>query len=128
MYNCYTITNMATTRRSTNRRNLNLPGIVAFLISVFLLVVIARMVLLIHERSNLATERRDAAQQELLEVEALATKFEQEAYRLESTEGKKQALRNRYGIVSENEGYLILLHHHQETSDDNNNSFDWRPW
>ena len=73
-----------------------------------------RMVLIVFERSKLATQRRDAARAELEEVETLATKLESEAIWLQSESGKSKALRDRYGIISENEGYLILLHNHTE--------------
>ena len=36
-----------------------------------------------------------------------------------SEDGRNKVLRERYGLVSENEGYLILLHDHKSTSEDN---------
>ena len=85
------------------------------------------MLLLVKERSRLAEMRRDTALSELEEVETLAAKLDSQAKWLESEEGQSKTLRDRYGIVSENEGYLILLHEHPEPITESADSW-WQRW
>jgi cell division protein FtsB len=69
----------------------------------------ARMVVVMIGRSNMASERRDAARVELADIEQLADSLQAEADNLNTAAGLASTLRERYGLVSENEGYLILV-------------------
>jgi hypothetical protein len=91
--------------------------ILALVLILFLGGVLLRMIMVLNYRSNLAVERRDDAKAELNRINNLSASLEREARSLESVDGQRRALRDRYGLVSENEGYLILLHDHPHNSE-----------
>jgi hypothetical protein len=110
------------------RNSQNLPvKILTAVVLLVLVLVIGRMVFLIHDRAELARDRLESAETELHEVESLASKLEDESYRLQSELGNKKVLRERYGIVSENEGYLILLHDYTDTEAPTDDDW-WQLW
>ncbi len=100
------------------------------LLVILLVVVLAamlRMVYIIKTRADLAMERRDAAKEELLETKTLAIQLESQVSNLQSDDGLNKVLRERYGLVSENEGYLILLHEHNVDIDGAQKQW-WQLW
>ena len=105
------------------KRTVTLKKVLALIILLILCFVMLRLVYTVYGRSEMAVERRDGALAELNDTITLAAKLEAQVARLESETGVKMALRERYGLVSENEGYLILLHEHNDVSEEDEE--DW---
>lgn len=71
------------------------------------------MVYIVYGRAELAENRRDNALAELQETVSLADSLEAQVAQLQSESGQNKAVRERYGLVGPNQGYLILLHEHE---------------
>ena len=91
------------------RKKINPKRILTIFALLVVVVILIRLILIMNMRTNLAIERRDNAANELEEIDTLATQLEAEALKLSSSDGLEVALRERYGLINENEGYLLLL-------------------
>ena len=94
---------------------------------LILIVVLVRMILIIQKRSALATERLNSAQVELTEINELIYEIEGEVDSINSADGRKNVLRDRYGVVGENEGFIILTGEYPEDEINEESSW-WQVW
>ena len=105
--------------RSKNKTN---PAkYIVLIVLIILIVVLIRMILIIQKRSALATERLNSAQAELTEINELIYEIEGEV------DGRQNVLRDRYGVVGENEGFIILTDEYPEDEIDEGSRW-WQVW
>mgnify|MGYP000318338177 CR=1 FL=1 len=111
--------------RSKNKTN---PAkYIVLIVLIILIVVLIRMILIIQKRSALATERLNSAQAELTEINELIYEIEGEVESINSVDGRQNVLRDRYGVVGENEGFIILTDEYPEDEIDEGSRW-WQVW
>lgn len=115
------------TTRTRLKSNVSVPKLILLVFLLVLTVAMARMVIVMVGRSSMAIERRDAAKAELADIEQLADSLQAEADNLNTEAGLASTLRERYGLVSENEGYLILVREPEQSEDPGETTESWWP-
>ena len=86
------------------------------------------MTVLMKDKLDLVNERKNVAAVELAEIDSLATELEKQASKLYSEEGVKRILRERYGLVAENEGFILLTDEYPEEATTTPDQSWWQIW
>lgn len=117
-------------RRSGKSRfsQISIGKILLLLVLLILLVSVVRMTIIMNKKLELVTDRKNVATVELAEIEQLASDLEKQAEQLYSEEGIKKMLRERYGLVGKNEGFILLTDEHPGEIDSEQTGDWWQLW